>query len=429
VKRILIVSYLFPPLGGIGVQRALSLAKYLPLCGYEVHVLTARNAAGPVYDPDLLKSIPAGVRIHNAPTAEIPFVLRQKIWKWTDRKGDRRSHAAVGAGGQQKSFVTSVAQRILCPEPEIMWTPWAARRAKSIVNRHAIEVVLVTAPPFSAFLVGNAVKRDFPNVRLVSDFRDEWLTFYLNNNDFQNNPHARRRAPEIERETIQRSDLVVAVNESSLSEIRSRYPQEPDGKFACVPNGYDPDAFAGISPLKHEGRGVVVAHGGTVYKNATPRFYLDALDALPDEVRAQVETWFVGRIANEETGSLHNRKSVVRVFDFLPQRDALTELSKADYLLLTMTDPISIPGKLYEYLALDKPILAFTPPGSEVSRLIEETGAGWQLDPAQPQASRRMLADILARKQPAPRQDRAAVRRYERPNLVAEYSAKIETVA
>src|SRR4051794_24528255 len=79
--RILIISYLFPPAGGIAVQRALSLAKYLPECGFEVHVLSARNAAGPVRDPELLRQVPGEVTLHEAFTPEIPFGARQWLWK------------------------------------------------------------------------------------------------------------------------------------------------------------------------------------------------------------------------------------------------------------------------------------------------------------------------------------------------------------
>ena len=90
-RKILIISYLFPPVGGIGVQRALSLAKYLPRSGFEVHVLKATSAGGPVYDPDLLKQIPSGVRVHQAFTPEIPFTLRQKLW--SRLKGNGQTHS------------------------------------------------------------------------------------------------------------------------------------------------------------------------------------------------------------------------------------------------------------------------------------------------------------------------------------------------
>ena len=97
-------------------------------------------------------------------------------------------------------MVTGLVRRVLSPEPEVLWVPFALRKARRIVRRHGIEVVLVTAPPFSAFLVGNALKREFPYLTLVSDFRDEWLKFYLGTFDFQKGDYTRRRAAEIERE-------------------------------------------------------------------------------------------------------------------------------------------------------------------------------------------------------------------------------------
>src|SRR3954447_14676446 len=95
-RRILLISYLFPPVGGIGVQRALSLAKYLPQSGFEVHVLKATNAGGPVYDPDLMRQIPPAVQVHEAFTPEIPFHIRQKVWA----RLTSGNAAATSAGGK-----------------------------------------------------------------------------------------------------------------------------------------------------------------------------------------------------------------------------------------------------------------------------------------------------------------------------------------
>jgi hypothetical protein len=133
-RKLLLVSYLFPPGGGIGVQRALSLAKYLPRCGFEVHVLTARNAAAPVYDANLLKQVPSDTRIHSAFTPELPFALRQTVWSWlTGRKRKARVAPEPGvrenvAGSAWKRILTKLVRRMLCPEPEVLWL-CTARRA------------------------------------------------------------------------------------------------------------------------------------------------------------------------------------------------------------------------------------------------------------------------------------------------------------
>jgi glycosyltransferase involved in cell wall biosynthesis len=432
MTRLLIVSYLFPPVGGVGVQRALSLAKYLPECGFEVHVLKARNAAGPVNDPGLLKHVPASVRIHEAFTPELPFHFRQKVWRWFG--GGKSSGQEISATKRPsrnpwwKRLPVVLVRRILCPEPEVLWVPFALRKARQIVRKYGIEAVLVTAPPFSAFLVGNALKEEFPGLKLIADFRDEWLSFYLTDFDFQSSDYTRRRAEEIERATVEYSDLVVAVASSSLRVIRQRYPEEPDEKFVLLTNGYDPEVFARFTPRKHNEPKVVVTHVGTVYKTASPRHYLDALDEVPEEIRSWVETRFVGRIAETERGIFESRKSAIRLLEFMPQSEALRQMEDADYLLLTMTNDISLPGKLFEYLATGKPILALSPRGGEVAQILRETGAGWCVDPNDHIAIQEMImrACRLANSgEWSAARDEAAIRRFERPRLAAEYGELI----
>ena len=239
------------------MQRALALAKYLPESGCEVHVLKAANADGPVYDADLLKQVPGSVKIHTAVTPDLPFAFRQKLW--AKLKGAPKR----GIGNKPSSrplipwkrMLSETIRKLLSPEPEILWKWFALRQASRIIRKHKIDVVLITVPPFSALTVGTALKRRFPHLQVVSDFRDEWLTFYLKDFEFQNSDYTRRRAESIERAAVEYSDLVVAVTHTSLREIRLRYPGEPDHKFVCLPNGYDPEVFAGFQPRHTPGRG------------------------------------------------------------------------------------------------------------------------------------------------------------------------------
>ena len=425
------VSYLFPPMGGIGVQRALSLAKYLPQCGFEVHVLKATNAGGPVRDPQLVRQIPATVRVHEAFTPEIPFALRQKIWAKLSSGKAAAAGAGKPGGFSLKRFIEAGAKRILCPEPEILWVPFALRKARKIIKRHKIDLVLVTVPPFSALVAGTALKREFPGLTLVSDFRDEWLSFYLKDFDFQNSEYTRRRAEQIERETVESSDLVVAVNRSSRDEMRHRYPLQPDHKFVVVPNGYDPESFSGFLPRVQESSRMVVTHVGTVYKTASPRFYLDAVDALPEEIRSRIETRFVGRVSESEAACLANRKSKVTLLGFMFQADALKYMEDTDYLLLTMTNDISVPGKLFEYMATGKPILAVTAPGSEVDQILRETAAGITAPPDESTAIQRMLVrafEAWRDRKKLIEEKGEPVERYERPRLAAEYGRLMRAI-
>jgi glycosyltransferase involved in cell wall biosynthesis len=423
--KLLIISYLFPPAGGIAVQRALSMAKYLPDCGFEVHVLTAANAAAPVYDSGLLRQVPRSVIVHHAMTLEVPFALRHRIWSLIGARPGGSEPAAPYVR-PRRSFPMKVAQRVFCPEPEVVWVPFAKRAARRIVEQYGIQCVLVTAPPFSAFLVGNALKRTFPSLKFVADFRDEWLTFYINNNEFQNTDFARQRAAEIERETIEASDLVVAVTDSSLKEIKGRYPSQPPAKFRSVSNGFDPEAFADFEPRVHGEDAVIVTHVGTVYKNASPRFYFEALAQLPEPIRMTFRTRFIGRVVDTEHEVLSAQGSSVQVLGFMPQAEALRYMEDTDYLLLTMTDRISMPGKLYEYLATGKPILAISPRGSEVDQMIRNHDIGWCADPTEPGTVVEMLMkalELARRRDGRFRHNRDIARRYERPQLVAHYAA------
>jgi glycosyltransferase involved in cell wall biosynthesis len=309
-----------------------------------------------------------------------------------------------------------------------LWVPFAVRKARQIIRRHGIQVVLVTVPPFSALLVGTSLKHDFPGLKLVSDFRDEWLSFYLKDFEFQNSEHTRRRAEAIERETVERSDLVIAVNQSSRDVIRCRYPEQPERKFAVVSNGYDPKVFEHFHPRKHQFPRMVLTHVGTVYKTASPRFLLDAIEQLPEEVRAQVEVRFVGRIADSERPMLERANCNVTILGFMPQAEALKSMEKTDYLLLTMTNDISVPGKLFEYMASGKPILAVTTPGGEVDRILRETGAGVSAPPSAPGEIRKMLEQAFAawRAGAGPaKTELDRIRRYERPQLISQYACMI----
>lgn len=430
-RKILIISYLFPPLGGVAVQRALSLAKYLPESGFEVHVLRARNAAAPVRDAGLLKHIPASVRVHQAFTPELPFAFRQKLWRWFSRGGGGQkaaSPAPAQTGRGWKSSVVAAVRRMLCPEPEVLWVPFALRKARRIVRRHGIDTVLVTAPPFSAFLVGNALKRENPQLSVISDFRDSWLDFYLKTWEYLQDEKTRRRAEQIERQTVASSDFVVTVTASIREELRSRYAAEPEGKFVLIPNGYDPEVFANFKHRSHGGPKIVVTHLGTVYSASSPRYFLDALESLPEQIREAFEMRFVGRIAADERPLLESRHCSVRMVDFMPQNEALRYLEETDYLLLVMTDPASLTGKLFEYLATGKPILAVATPGGEVDRVIAQTGAGWCVDPNDRAGLERMIRQAFERARGNTNgftPNWAAIRCYERPRLAAQFGALV----
>ena len=426
MEKLLIIAYWFPPAGGIAVQRALSFVRYLPACGYEVHVLTAKNPPSPVRDESLLKRIPENVCVHRVITPMPPAAYRQKMWSLVSRAKSVPYHpgkpAPAAAEHSWKSLVNDMAHRVLSPDPEVVWTPLAKRAARRIIREHNIGTVLITAPPFSAFLIGIALKAEFPGLKLVSDFRDEWLNFYLSYLEFHRSPHIRRKAERIERQTVECADLVLSVTPSLIKVIRERYPDQPDSKFACLPNGYDPELFLGFHSRRHERPSVVVTHVGTVTKSNSPRTFFEAVGKLPAEVAARLTIRFVGRVTEAERHVLDGRHAAVELLGFVPQRQAIAFMEDTDYLLLIMHDGGFATGKVYEYLATGKRILALSPLGGEVDLVLQETGAGSCVDPQDIEGIGRMLRTAVERvaSQEEPAVNWESIRRYERPRLAAE---------
>lgn len=433
-SKLLLISYLFPPAGGIPVQRALSMARYLPQNGYEVHVLCCRNPGIPNLDPSLVKRIPPEVRVHRVLSPELPFGVRQAVWAVLSpsrKAAAPRTPAQPAAAAKPsavKAGIQAVMRRLFCPDPEVIWVPFALRRARRLVREHGIDTILITAPPYSALMVGLRLKREFPHVKFIADFRDEWLDYYLNAFDFYKGDYTRARATAIEREVATHASLVTAVTASTHQLMRRRYADLPAGKFALIHNGYDPEPFEAFQARPHGTGKVVISYAGTLHGTSSPKPYFDALDNLPDNLRDQLETRLMGRITGGEAANLESRKSAIRLYGFLPQAEAFRHLEETDYLMLIQHHAPSLGGKFFEYMATGKPILAICPPDGETARLLRETGSGLRAYPSEPGSIEAMLTRAIeaARAgEPICQQNRAAVERFDRRRQAAEYARQM----
>jgi glycosyltransferase involved in cell wall biosynthesis len=427
MPKVLLISYLFPPGAGIGSPRALNYARYLPQYGCEVSVLTARFATTAYNDPRLLDLIPPGTKVYRAFNPEIPYRLRDRVWKKVapPRVAAELADAAQPKGGAlapAKRLLRAGIERVATPDIQNAWSWFATRRALSLIERHRYDAVLMNIPPYSTMKIGVAIKRRFPHVRLISDIRDDWVGYYLPLFDAAASESKRRLAVTLERQLMEASDFVSSVTPAQRQAIRERYPDQPEAKFFCTPNGYSPDVFRSFKPRPHEGSGLVMTYFGSVYGNPvySPKLYLDAVDSLPSEVRPQLETRFIGRIAAEALPTMEGRSAPLHKLGFMPQSEGLRYLEETDYLLLIARDPTTHAGKLFDYLATGKPILALTPPEGEIARIIRDTASGWVIDPANLDSVRQGLLDAWQRFQTARHHvtpNRDAVEAFSWPHL------------
>jgi glycosyltransferase involved in cell wall biosynthesis len=387
--RALIVSYYFPPAGGGGVQRVLKLCKHLPAFGWDVDVLAPDDPKWVAHDPGLAAEIPPGTVVHRAryrgPSDEQPVadVL-------AGARGLRGVATRAGVYGRQ----------LLVPDPRVVWVPDAARAAVRIVRERSASVVLTTSPPSSAHMVGSLVARR-TGIPWVADLRDSWLA----------NPHRRyeRRSVRAKRalletmarRTFARVAALTTVTETISQEARALAP--PGTPTAVISNGCDFDEFAG---LRHEpSERLRILHAGFFFGKRSPRPFLEALRGLltdRPELRDVVEARFVGgfRTADREWAAKLDLGGAVRIDGFLPHDRALRAMKDADALLLLIpraggigTSVLS--GKLFEYLAAERPVLALVPPEGIAADLLRETGFARVADPDDGPAIRAQLDDLV----------------------------------
>jgi glycosyltransferase involved in cell wall biosynthesis len=356
--KVLIVTMYFPPAGGGGVQRPLKFATHLPELGIETHVLAPDDSKWVHRDEDL-------------PAPTLAWVHRASYHGPSGRKPAEELHGTTGLD-RVRVQAGLFSRRLLVPDENVTWNMTAIPAAIRIVRNEGIDVVLTTSPPSSVHFVGAAVKRA-TSARWVADLRDSIVS----------NPHKRAerlivRAKEqgdrlVARLVAGQADAIVAVSDAIAAEMRER---NPHGPVVAIPNGSDFDDFAGLD--YHRGERFRITHTGSFFGKRDPRPFLTAL-ARVDGVVAR----FVGdfRSADLEWASSLGLGDRLEVVPYLPRRKALELQRDSEALLLLIPDAGGrgrgvLSGKVFEYLAAERPILAVVPPDGAAAALLRETGAG-----------------------------------------------------
>ena len=371
--KVLIVSMYFPPAGGAGVQRPLKLAAHLPELGVETHVLA----------PDDPKWLNRDETLAPPPHA---VVHRARNMGPAARRPTEELHGRRGV--DRLAFRAKLTARaMLVPDASVLWNVTAIPAAIRIVRRHGIDVVLTTSPPGSMHLVGAAAKRA-TGVRWVADLRDSLVL------------HAHRRREirgerALARLVARRADAIVAASRAIAAETSAL---GPSGPVAVIENGADFEDFAGLeySP----GARFRITHAGSFFGRRDPRPFLDALARSSDDVVAR----FVGsfRHRDREYARRIGVGERLELIPYVPRSQALALQRDSEALLLLIPEADGrgrgvLSGKVFEYLAAERPILAAVPPDGEAAALIRETGAGIAVAPDDVDGLAAALADLVGR--------------------------------
>jgi glycosyltransferase involved in cell wall biosynthesis len=378
--KALLVSMYFPPAGGAGVQRPLKFATHLPSLGIETHVLAPDDPKWVHRDDEL--ATPTQAWVHRA--------------RYLGPKGRRPADELHGTHGLERARTQArlLARRLLVPDENVTWNVTAIPAAIRLVRSEGIDAVLTTSPPGSVHLIGAAVKRA-TGARWVADLRDSLVA--------HPHRHAERAAVRMKEQghravarlVTRYADAIVGASEAIAEEVRAL---EPRGKVTAILNGSDFDDFAGLryTPSSR----FRITHTGSFFGKRTPRPFLTAFAESGLDAVAR----FVGdfRPADREWAESLGLGERLELHTYVPRGRSLALQRDSEALLLLIPEAAGrgrgvLSGKVFEYLAAERPILAAVPPGGAAARLIEETGAGVVAAPDDVESIREALARLHER--------------------------------
>ena len=378
--KVLLVTLYFPPAGGGGVQRALKLAQYLPALGVETHVLAPSDPKWIHEDADL--RVPTQAWVHRV--------------HYVGPHARRPAEELHGTSGLERALVQAslATRRVLVPDASVTWNLTAIPAAVRIARREGIDVVITTSPPGSIHFVGAAVKRA-TGAAWLADVRDALVA----------NPHRRadtaatraKQAANVQlgKLVARYADAVSAVSDAIADEVRELGIQ---GVVRTIANGCDFDDFAGLEYQPAER--FRITHAGSFFGRRDPRPFLQALHDSELDVVAR----FVGdfRAADQEWAEAVGLGDRLELLGYRTRSEALRLQRDSEALLLLVPDADGrgkgvLSGKVFEYLAAGRPILAAVPPDGAAAALIRETGAGVVVAPDDVAGLRAALEDLHGR--------------------------------
>jgi len=438
-RRVLVVAHNFPPLGSGGVHRPVKFARYLREEGWDVDVLTVRDIRYHAYDPSLMDEL-EGVTVHRAGSLE-PLRLNWLLgWRPPPspppprsfaemEEASRRAPAPVSAVGR---FYKAVSRQLFQPDEQVLWRPFAAARAVRLARERPYDVALTTSPPESCHLVGRRLKRA-TGCRWVADFRDMWSGHHLRRGLW---PVGRWVNRYLEARVLSEADGVVANTAAMEEYFRERGVGA--ARVLTLPNGFDPADFrAPFARAKEED--FVVVHNGSFRGGRRAATLLRGFAAARDrdaEFASRAKLYLLGINRGDDLAVADRLGLGDAVFHvgYVRHAEAMRACGGADLLALVMSaeeGPALVPGKLYEYLGLGRPILAAVPPG-EARDILDGTTRGAVVCPPDDAA---VLADALLAVFDRRRRgdfiyetDDAGVATYTRPEQVRGLSAFLKAM-
>lgn len=377
MKKVLIITYYWPPAGGGGVQRWVKFVKYLRDFGWEPVVYTVSNGDYPILDPELEAEVPAGITVIRQPITE-PYGLYARL---TGKKKGEKVDANFLSQGKQLGWKEKVAVWIrgnfFVPDARFLWIRPSVRFLSRYLADHRVDAIISTGPPHTCHLIARDIKRKFP-VPWIVDYRDPWTQIdYFD--DLGLTSYARRKHESLEKSCLDLCDVIVTVGRTMAEDLNAI----SHTRKVVITNGFDEEDRADNQTTPDSEFSIVYI--GTMNDARNPEVLWQAVSQLRDEhhpLVSELAVKLVGKPEKVVSDSVrrYGLEQIVKFEGYVTHREAIRFQNASQALLLvinrTSNNKSILTGKIFEYLAAGRPVICIGPQDGDAAEIIRESGAG-----------------------------------------------------
>ena len=374
MKKVLIITYYWPPAGGPGVQRWLKFVKYLPDFAITPIVYIPENPTYPILDENLQSQVSKNVEIITHKIFE-PYALASLLSK----KEVIKISAGIIPDQPKQSWTAKISLwirgNVFIPDARVLWVQPSVKYLQKYISENEISTVITTGPPHSVHLIGNRLKAKL-NVRWIADFRDPWTTIGYHKS-LKLSAFAAKKHKSLEREVLSNADDIIVTSKSTKVEF-SKITSKP---IHVITNGYD---IENVQSQKLDPK-FSIAHIGSLLSERNPLILWEILAEIITEnpvFKSNFQLKLIGTVSEKVLKSISDYAldGYINNLGYVQHSEAIAEQRKSQVLLLIEIDSEEtkaiIPGKLFEYMVSGRPILALGPESADFSEIIAETNTG-----------------------------------------------------
>lgn len=377
-RKVLIITYYWPPSGGAGVQRWLKFTKYLRNFGWEPVIYTPENPEAPAVDNSLKNDIPEGITIIKRPILEPYSAYKRFIGMKPGEKVNAGFLQEKEKPGLAEVFSVWLRGNFFIPDARKFWVKPSAKFLVSYLKSNPVDAIVSTGPPHSMHLIALKVHENL-NIPWLADFRDPWtgIDFY---HQLRLTPYADALHHKLEKKVLTQATAVTVVSKNMALEFTGIVKRGYD----LVTNGYDEEDISPISQNQLDKK-FTISHIGSINASRNPEKLWKVLSEMVDsdpDFGASLEIKLVGKVDITVLKSLeiHGLNSFLSRIEYMPHQEVIHEIQKSQVLLLLINNTPNargiLTGKVFEYMGSGRPVLNIGPEDGDAAVLLKDSEAG-----------------------------------------------------